>query len=283
MFQALNRNIMCTFCNGYSIIGYNKKLKIMKTYYYLVATPESLIASHLEPYEFGNYLSVGTKKQIHGQNVFFELNPEKLKDLPIDHISNKLVPYPNGEPKRSVYCCIYRVLEKIPLGALKNLYLSTDDGKVLELHSSEYTEIESDESHLYQQFLPVTTRVASKLLPNEFVQFLTDTDKPVSAPKIFFVELLLNELAGNPNAPLSNLPYRNPDHLRDCLIKLNETKGKVTKTVLRFLQGELSYRTIKNGFFVGEKDNYLYFPFPSKDELESKYYYWWRSALTQHF
>jgi hypothetical protein len=255
----------------------------MKTYYYLVATPESLIASHLEPFEFGNYLSVGTKKQIHGQNIFFELNPERLKEFPIDYVANKLVPYPNGEPKRSVYCSIYRVLERTPLSALKNLYVVTDDGKVLELHSSKYTEIESDESHLYQQFLPVTTRVASKLVPNEFVQFLTDTSKPVSAPKIFFVELMLNELAINPSAPLSNLPYTNPDHLRDCLIKLNGTKGRVTKTVLRFLQGDLSYRTIKDGFFIGEMGNYLFYPFPTIDELESKHYGWWRSALTQHF
>ena len=154
---------------------------------------------------------------------------------------------------------------------------------MLELYSSEYTEIESDESHLYQQFSPVTTRVASKLLPNEFVQFLTDSSKPVSAPKIFFAELLLNELALNPNAPLNNLPYRNPDHLRDCLKKLDATSGKVTKTVLRFLPGELNYRTIKDGFFIGEHDNYLFYPFPTMDELESKYYSWWRSALTQHF
>ena len=110
----------------------------MKTYYYLVATPESLIVSHLSPHEFGNYLSIGTQKQIHGQNIFFELNPEKLKNLPVDYIKSKLVPYPNGEPKRSVYCSIYRVLEKTPLSAFKSLYLSTDDGKVLELFSSDY-------------------------------------------------------------------------------------------------------------------------------------------------
>lgn len=255
----------------------------MKEYYYLVATPESLIASHLPPLEFGNYLSVGTRKQIHGQNIYFEVNPERLKDLPVGYIRSKLVPYENGEPKRSVYCSIYRVLEKTPLSALKNLYLSTDDGKVLELYSSEYTEIESDEVHLYQQFSPVTTRVASKLLPHEFVKFLTDTSKPVSAPRIFFAELLLNELAHNPNAPLNNLPYRNPDHLRECLIKLNETKGRLTKTVLRFLPGELNYRTIKTGFYIGDNDNMLFYPFPSVEDLESKHYSWWRSALTQHF
>ena len=255
----------------------------MKNYFYLVITPESLIASHLPPMEFGHYLSVGTKKRTRGQNIFFEVDPGKIKDLPEKHIEKKLVPSANGEPKHSVYCSIYRVLEKTPLAALKNLYLATDDGKVLELYSSDYEEIESDEIHLYQQFNPISTRVASKLLPNEFIHFLTDLNKPVSTPKVVFVELLLNELANNPNAPLQNLPYQNPDHLRDCLIKLNETNGKLTKTVLRFMPGDLNYRTIKTGFFVGEQERYLYYPFPSVKELESKYYSWWRSALTRHF
>jgi hypothetical protein len=255
----------------------------MKKYYYLVITPESFIASHLAPQDFGHYLSVGTKKRSRGQNIFFEINPAKIKDFPEEYINSKLVPYSNGEPKRSVFFGIYRVLERTPLAALKNLYLATDNGKVLELPSTEFEEKDSDDIHLYQQFNPITTRVASKLTPDEFIQFLTDTSKPVSTPKLFFAELLLNELAKDPNAPLHNLPYPNPDHLRECLIKLNETKGKLTKTVLRFLRGDISYRTIKNGFFIGEQDNYLYYPFPSVEELESKHFSWWRSALTQHY
>ncbi len=255
----------------------------MKNYYYLVFTPESLIASHLPPVEFGNYLSVGTQKRIRGQNIFFELDPEKMPELPNTYIAAKLVPYPNGEPKRSVYFGIYRILEKTPLAALKNLYLATDDGKVLELHSTRFDEIESEEIHLYQQFNPIATRVASKLSPDEFIHFLTDTTKPVSTPKLFFAELLLNELANDVNAPLHNLPYPNPDHLRECLRKLHETKSKVTKTVLRVVRGDISYRTIKTGFFIGEHDRYLFYPFPSVEELESKHHSWWRSALTQHF
>lgn len=255
----------------------------MKQYFYLVATPESLIASHLSPFDFGNYLSVGTKKRTHGQNIFFEIDPEKMKDIPYAYLEKELVQYANGEPKRSVFFSIYRCLEKTPLAALKSLYLSTDDGKVLEIPSSDFDETETDETHLYQQFNPITTRVASKLNPGRFIQFLTDSSKPVSAPKVFFAELLLNELAFDPNASLNNLPYPNPDHLRDCLIKLQETKGKRTKTVLRFMQSDLNFRTVKTGFFIGEKDRFLFYPFPSMNELEGKYYSWWRSALTQHF
>jgi len=253
----------------------------MKKYFYLVATPESLIVSHLAPAEFGNYLAVGTKKQLRGQAMYFEIDPDK-NDFPGSYIDAHLVPYANGEPKRSVYLSIYRALEKTPLDSFKNLYLATDDGKVLEIEPGVYEEGSKYEIHLYQQFNPITTQVASKLTPPEFISFLTDTSKPVSAPKLFFAELRLDGLSSNPLAPLHNLPYRNPGHLRECLLKLDQSPERKSKTVLRFMNEDLSYRTIKSGFFIGKKNQYLFYPFPSEQELENKHYSWWRSALAQH-
>lgn len=244
-------------------------------------THESLVASHLPPAEFGNYLAVGTKKRLRGQAIFFELEPSKMKQLPEKYLNQKLVPYADGEPKRSVYLSIYRVLERTPLEAMRSLYLVTDDGKVLELKSIPFALDKQDIAHLYQQFNPICTRVASKLSPPEFIGFLTDPEKPVSAPSIFFVELKLNKLARYPEAPIHDLPYPNPDHLRECLSTLMLSEHRLTKTVIRQFKGELSYRTIKTGFFVGNQEDYLYYAFPSMDELEGIYYSWWRSALTQ--
>lgn len=255
----------------------------MKKYIYLSLTPESLVASHLPPAEFGNYLAVGTRKRLRGQAIFLELDPEKMENLPLDYLNERLVPYEDGEPKRSLFLSIYRVLENTPLEAMRSLYLVTDDGKVLEVCPSSYKQVEQDVVYLYQQFNPISTRVASKLSPPEFINFLTDTGKPVSAPRVFLVELKLNRLARHPDAPIHDLPYPNPDHLRDCLSRLMSSEERLTKTVIRQFKGELSYRTIKNGFFVGDKDGYLYYPFPSTDELEEKYYTWWRSALIQCF
>ncbi|MDX8339248.1 hypothetical protein SLH46_08660 [Draconibacterium sp. IB214405] len=254
----------------------------MEKHYYLVATPESLIASHLTPSDFGNYMAVGTKKNLRSQSVFFEIDPTKT-DLPETYVDEKLVPYENGEPKRSVYLSIYRVFEKVPLEALTNLYLVTDDGKVLELTKSQYAQTEKKGIHLYQQYNPFSTMVASKLNPPEFIGFLTDTSKPVSVPKLFFIELQLNDLANDPTLPIKNLPYRNPAHLRECLIKLHHSEERLTKTVLRVRHSELPYRTIESGFFIGDKDNYLYYPFPTQQELETTHFSWWRSALVQHF
>ncbi|MFO7671983.1 MAG: hypothetical protein R6W31_20160 [Bacteroidales bacterium] len=255
----------------------------MKQFVYLSVTPESLVASHLPPVEFGIYLAIGTRKRLRGQAIFLELDTTKMKNLPNQYLNERLVPYENGEPKRSLYLSIYRVLENTPLEAMKNLYLVTDDGKVLELKSRTFEPEERDVIHLYQQFNPISTRVASKLSPPEFIDFLTDLKKPVSAPSIFMVELKLNRLARDPDAPLHDLPYPNPDHLRDCLSKLMSSDQRQTKTVIRQFKGELSYRTIKNGFFVGTHENYLFYPFPSIEELEGPYYSWWRSALNHCF
>ena len=255
----------------------------MSQFVYLCVTPESLVASQLPPGEFGNYLAVGTRKRTRGQAIFFEIDMDKMDTLPRDYINERLIPYADGEPKRSVYLSIYRVMEMVPVEALKNLYLVTDDGKVLELTADKYKPHAGETIHLYQQFNPIETRVASKLSPPEFIQFLTDTSKLVSTPKLFIVELKLNKLSRDSFAPIHDLPYPNPDHLRDCLTRLKGSKERLTKTVIRQYKGELSYRTIKDGFFFGEKDNCLYYPFPSIEELEDKYYYWWRSALVQCF
>lgn len=255
----------------------------MKQYLYLSLTPESLIASQLPPVEFGNYLAVGTRKRIRGQATFCELDIEKMEDLPRDYLNERLVPYEDGEPKRSLFLSIYRVLEHVPLEAFINLCLVTDDGKVLELPQSIYKPSPKDLVHLYQQFNPIPTRVASKLTPPEFIQFMTDTSKPVSAPKVFLAELKLGSLSKDSYAPLHDLPYPNPDHLRDCLDRLTASRERLTKTVLRQFKGDLSYRTVKDGFFVGAQDKYIFYRFPSIEDLEDKYYYWWRSALVQCF
>ena len=255
----------------------------MKKFVYLCITPESLIASHLPPTEFGAYLATGTRKRLHGQAIFLEVDPGKIRNFPLQYMNEKLVPYDNGEPKRSLYLSIYRSLENTGLDAMLNLYLATDDGKVLEIHPRTYMPKEKEKIHLYQQLNPISTRVASKLAPPEFINFLTDQKKPVSAPRIFMVDLKLNQLALNPKAPIHNLPYPNPDHLRSCLSALINSKERLTKTVIRQFNCDLSYRTIENGFFAGDQESYLYYPLPSIEELENKHYSWWRSALIQCF
>lgn len=257
----------------------------MKKYIYLSLTPEALIASMLPPKEFGNYLATGTKKRTRGQAMFFEIDMDTIKDtLPMDYIEKRCVPQEGGRPKSSVYLSIYRVLENMPFEAFKSLYLSTDDGRVLELKKGEFMGEKVDQLHLYQELAPVNPRIASTLGPKDFLSEMTGEKEKVSIPKLVFVELRLNDLATDvENGSVQDLPYQNMVHLRDCLMILKNEKGKTKKTIIRFFNRDLFYRTIKNGFFVGDNKTMLYYPFPSQEELENENYAWWRSANTMGF
>lgn len=256
-----------------------------QTYLYFSMTPESLIASMLPPEEFGHYLAVGTNKRTRGQALFFEIDQDfESSYFDLESIKKRCVPHVDGKPKRSVYLSTYRVLENLPLKNFRNLYLTTYDGKVLELKPADYIDDNQATLHLYQEICPVPPRVASKLNPRQFMAYVTQKSNPVSFPKMVFAELILDGLADNPStAPSGNLPYVNKDHLRDCLIGLHLGYEKPNKTVERFFQGDFLFRTVKNGFFVGDQDYFIYYPFPTINDLQKVYYPWWRSALNLEF
>jgi hypothetical protein len=97
-------------------------------------------------------------------------------------------------------------------------------------------------------------------------------------PKLFFVELKLGELATNPlYGSAEHLPYSNIGHLRDCLEILKGEYEKHMKTVQRVFSGELLYRTIETGFYVGAKDDIVYYPYPGMKELENINYEFFRA------
>jgi len=258
---------------------YCKGLAVQR-YLYLSLMPESLIASMLPPTEFGNYFATGMKKRTQDQAIFFQVDPGFTSTyFPMRDIEERCPPHVDGQPKRSVYLSIYRVLEHVPLEALLNLYLVTSTGAVLELTKQPFEEEERKELHLYQELCPVTPRIATSFHPLEFIRFVTQPGYPISVPKLIFVELMLNGLAIDPFlAHPEELPYSDVNHLRDCLIELQMHPEKPTKTVIRHLQQELLYRAIKNGFFVGDQSRVFYYPFPSFEELETRHGMWWQSA-----
>jgi hypothetical protein len=253
----------------------------MSRFIYLTGTPEALIASMLPPADFGAYLSTGTKKRNRGQAIFFEVDLggiEKLID--IESLNHRCVAKPDGAPKSSVYLSVYKVLEMIPLSALKSLYLTTDTGQTLELKRVPYNSANEPKNklHLFQELCPVTPLVASELTPSAFMKKLTDGSIPIVLPKLFFVDLKLGELATNPlGGSAEHLPYSNVGHLRDCLEILKGEYEKHMKTVQRIYSGSLLYRTIESGFYVGSKDEVVFYPYPSMTELENINYDFFRA------
>lgn len=249
----------------------------MKTYLYLSLMPESLVASHLDPKEFGAYLATGSKKRSRGQGIYFKLTDRYVEPTLTADVVARIN---ERQPRRSLYLSIYRVLEQTPLDAIESLHLATDDGRVLTLLPSDEKPESGPRFHLYQEFCPVTPRVVSTLEPHEFAARITDTKEAVSLPAIVFSELHLGRLGDDPeSSDVDNLPYPNIEHLRDCLRELRSKHGKPTKTVIRYLQQDVLFRTITGGFYVAKAGGELKcFPMPSLEELETIYFPWWRSA-----
>jgi hypothetical protein len=252
----------------------------MSKYVYLTSTPEALVASMLPPDGFGMYLSTGTKKRNKGQTIFFEVDLNKIENLiDMESLDKRCVAKEDGSPKSSVYLSVYRALELISTSALKSLYLTTDHGCTLELKRAPYDKSKESHKalHLYQELCPVTPLVASGLTPSAFLKRLTDGSIPISLPKLFFVELKLGELADDPlSGSAEHLPYPNIGHLRDCLEILRGEYEKHMKTVQRIFSGTLLYRTIETGFYVGAKDDMVYYPYPGMKQLEDINYEFFR-------
>jgi len=253
----------------------------MSKFIYLTAIPEALIASMLPPKEFGEYLSTGTKKRNRGQALFFEIDLGQIeKHIDKDSLDRRCVAKPDGSPKSSVYLSIYKALEMIPLSAIKSLYLTTDNGHTLELKKTPYDKASEikNRMYLFQELCPVSPLIASNLAPSTFLKVLTNGSTPIVLPKLFFVELKLGDLATNPRKGLIDyMGYAEVEHLRDCLEILSAEDKKQMKTIQRVFSGNLLYRSIESGFYIGSKDEMIYYRYPTLAELEDINYEFFRS------
>ena len=252
----------------------------MTVHLYLSLIPEALVASMLEPEEFGTYYAVGTKKKSSGQAIFFEVDPDFKSDyFRLKEGISRCVPHEDGSPKASIYISIYRVLEHVPHSALGKLYLVTQDGRSLGIEASDTIPALDGGLHLYKEIAPVSPLVASRLNPLEFYNLIVKNPTSlVTLPSIVFAELRLGELADDPEmGQVGDLPYSNIDHLREVL-KDMKTKHVATKMVDRASPAAFAYRTIKNGFYIANEKEIKYYPMPSSSELRETNYRWWRSA-----
>lgn len=252
----------------------------MAIHLYLSLVPEALIASMLGPEEFGTYYAVGSAKKSRRQAMFFEIDPNyRHPEFKIDEAYARCVPHDDGSLKASVYVSVYRVLEHIDFNAIMHLYLSTMDGQTLELSPSNQIPNGGNQLHLYQELVPVTALVASRLKPLDFIEeIVRNPNSVLRLPAVVFTELQLGELAKDPEMGLAGkLSYSNLDHLRQCLTEV-KTKFIATKMVDRIHSPSVQYRTIKNGIFAGNQTQLRYFAMPSPEEIRSNNYRWFRSA-----
>ncbi|HMP72553.1 MAG TPA: hypothetical protein PKE55_04745 [Kiritimatiellia bacterium] len=251
----------------------------MTPHLYLICNRlEALVASHLTAEDFGTYMAVGTRKNNYGNVMFFEIDPAVRHAYPAaDAALRQCTPRPDGQPRRSKYASIYRVMENLPRSAFNRLYLGTRDGRVLGLDPTEPASEPLESSpYLYQELAPVAPLVTSSLAPAAFADHITNPANLVHVPRIFFADLRVDR---DPDGHLAgSLPYPHPPHIEDCLRDMAEQPGKKIKTVNRNPEMRAFYRTIRHGFYLGDQDGLTAYPFPTSETLDALHHPWWRSA-----
>jgi hypothetical protein len=253
----------------------------MEVHYYLSVSPlEALIASQLDPIQFGQYMSTGTKNGSYERIMFAELEGGFGNDFDWEYAKERTVPHEDGSPKHSVWLSVYRSLEFIDFSKLKSLYLTTKDGRSLPLEPKSFDPtMKRREYYIYQELCPITPLVVSRLNPIEFSEYMTDTGNKVHVPKLVFADLKSVDPEDYENTGNIGGAYdRNLDHLRDCINDVTTQKDKPNKNVERSVGG-FSYAVINNGIYFGEGRNIVYYELPSLEELRANYYDWSRSAM----
>jgi len=256
-----------------------------KHLYMIVFPINALVASQLEPRAFAEHYTIGSAKHFKGKVIFNEVDPE-FRDayFPIDEFLAKTVPHEDGSPKRTKFISSYRVLEHVPLSAIRSMFLVTTNGQALELAPAEFTSANQPERiRIYQEIAPVRNLVASRLDQRGFGKYVTIDSRAKGAPKVCFTQIDLNVeefIAESSNRDIlaSPIPENNPYRLLDCLLELNKDESKMVKTVsLSSVLQEVSYRMLRHGFwYFDESGEMIFFPMPGMQELESVHYDWWK-------
>jgi hypothetical protein len=249
--------------------------------YYLSVNPlEALIASHLTPQEFGRYMATGKKNGSYERIMFIEVEGGFGSYFDWDYAQKRCVPHEDGRPKNSVWMSVYRALEHVQLDKLQSLFLTTLDGRTLEIPRGEYTPPDESKGYfVYQELCPITPLVVSRLNPTEFCSYMTDPSNKVSVPKVVFADLKTIDF-DNPEQTgnIGGAYDRNIEHLRDCVHDVQNQKDKPNKNVERSVRA-FSYQIINQGVYVGTGSDIVQYTMPSGAELRRTQYEWARSAM----
>ncbi|MBI5021677.1 MAG: hypothetical protein HZB59_09585 [Ignavibacteriales bacterium] len=260
--------------------------KYEKHLYMIVFPVNALVASQLKPVEFAQHYTIGSTKHFRGKVIFAEIDINfRNPFFEIDHYLTETVPHPNGTPKKTKFISSYGVLEHIDLKALKNLYLVTANGKTLEIKSEPYTAVnEPGLVRIYQEITPLSNLVASTLDQRAFGKYITTETKSKGAPKICFTQYEFHvdeflEMNKNREMMYSPIPENNPTRLFEYITELKKNLDKKTKTLnLNTTLSVASYSLIRHGFWFAGGSELIFYPMPSRSQLENQYYDWWKFA-----
>lgn len=252
----------------------------MKTHYYVSLYPaEALIASQLEPDKFGTYMAIGQKYGAFEKILFLEVEGGFGDFFDWKYAAERCVPHADGLPKNSVWMSVYRVLEHVPINALKAAYLTTSDGRTLALERAGYAAPPASPYFVYQEIAPLSPLVVSRLDPRDFARFITDKGAHIQVPKIVFADLKVIDLE-NPTRTgnIGGTYDKNLEHLKECIAAVSGSGGKPTKNVERS-NSAFGYQIINHGIYVADSKEIVLYKMPSTEQIRQNHYDWGRSAM----
>ena len=254
----------------------------METHYYLSIFPqEALVASQLEPEQFGQYMATGSKNGSYEKIIFIEIEGGFGSFFDWKHAQEKCVRHDDGRAKHSLWMSIYRTLEHVPLESLKELYLTTNDGRSLKLKPISYEAGDSERPYwVYQELCPIKPLVVSAYNPIDFSKHMTYESVKVHVPKIAFADLkVINfdnlEDTGN----VGSVYDTNLEHLKQCIIAVTGDSVKKVKNVERAHIESFGYQTINRGIYVGEGTKVIQYRMPLPADIRMNHYDWGKSAM----
>jgi hypothetical protein len=254
----------------------------MAVFYYLSVFPmEALIASQLEPMQFGAYMATGSKKGSNEQIIFIEVEGGFGDAFDWEDAEQRCVPHPNGDPKHSVYLGVYRVLERVPAKALGSMYLTTRDGRTIGIEKSEYHDPHYNDRNyfVYQELCPANPVIVSRLAPQEFGMYMTNPGNKVYMPVLVFADLKVINFDDMVNTGNIGSIYDNKvPHLMECISDVTGAEAKINKTLTRTHVESFAFQTIDHGLHVAYQDIICMYEMPSADEIKQIDYDWGRSA-----
>ncbi len=255
-----------------------------KHLYMIVFPINALVASQLDPDQFGKHYTTGSAKHYSGKVIFTEIDINfRHPHFEIEKYLEATVPHEDGSPKKTKFIKSYNVLDNMDLSAITKLFLCTNNGTVLPIEPAEYTaHNEPGLIRVYQEVCPLENLVASTKDQREFGEFITTGTASKGAPTMCFTQIDFNIqrfLDSNKNKDIFqiDLPGVNPYRFYDCITELKENPEKFTKTIsLGSLLREISYKFLRHGFWFSRGEEMKFFPMPSEADLENKHFYWWK-------
>ncbi len=255
----------------------------MQTRYYLSVFPlEAMIASQLDPIQFGQYMSTGRKNGSYERIIFIEVDGEFGDYFDWKYARERCVTHSDGSPKNSVWMSVYRALEHTELDRLKKLYLTTADGRSLgiEPRRADAGAAQTGRGYfVYQEICPISPLVVSKFDPVQFSIHMTNPANKVFVPKVVFADIKTVDLEKSKDTADAGPVYdKNLLHLRECIMAVRHGSEKPNKNVERSMQS-FAYNIIERGLYVGDKSDVVWYPMPSLDQIRQHHYDWGRSAM----